>query len=116
MKSLCAGTTPATELPRRRKQLARAQDQLDEAIAITRDVAGGLGDDLKARAEAAASGMEVHREKFFFQSLTGLPFAVKANKAAKAISTGADDATIAVLEAVVKEIDDKADAPGTVLT
>ena len=96
--------------------MARAQDQLDEAITITRETASGLGDDLKARAEAAASGMEVHRETCFFQSLTGLPFAVKANKAAKAISASADDATISVLEAVVKEIDDKADAPGTVLT
>ncbi|MDA1257962.1 MAG: hypothetical protein O3C10_08990 [Chloroflexi bacterium] len=96
--------------------MARAQDQLDEAIAITREVAGGLGDDLKTRAESAASGMEVHREKFFFQSLTGLPFAVKANRAAKAMSAAANDATIAVLEAVVREIDDKADAPGTVLT
>ena len=96
--------------------MARAQDQLDEAITITRETASGLGDDLKARAEAAASGLEVHRGKFFFQSLTGLPFAMKAHKAAKAISASADDATISVLEAVVKEIDDKADAPGTVLT
>ena len=60
--------------------------------------------------------MEVHREKFFFQSLTGLPFAVKANKGAKALAVAAPDTTVGVLEAVAKEIDDKADAPGTVLT
>ena len=60
--------------------------------------------------------MEVHRGKFFFQSLTGLPFAVKANKGAKALAAAASDTTVGVLEAVVKEIDDKADAPGTVLT
>jgi len=96
--------------------LARAQDQLDEAIGIIRETAGGLDDDLKGRSEAAASAMEAHREKFFFQSLTGLPFAVKANKAAKALAASADDANVGVVEAVAKEIDDKADAPGTVLT
>ena len=57
-----------------------------------------------------------HREKFFFQSLTGLPFAVKANRGAKAFADSASDTTVAVLEAVAAEIDDKADAPGTVLT
>ncbi|MCX8250611.1 MAG: hypothetical protein OTJ98_01975 [Dehalococcoidia bacterium] len=96
--------------------MARAQDQLDEAIGIIRETASGLDDDLKGRSEAAASAMEVHREKFFFQSLTGLPFAVKANRGAKAFAASASDTTIAVLEAVAKEIDDKADAPGTVLT
>ena len=96
--------------------MARAQDQLDEAISIMRETAGGLDDDLKARTEAAASAMEVHREKFFFQSLTGLPFAVKANKGAKALAAAASDTAVGVLEAVAKEIDDKADAPGTVLT
>ena len=97
-------------------QLARAQDQLDEAIGIIRETAGGLDGDLKQRSEGAASSMEVHREKFFFQSLTGLPFAVKANKGAKASAASASDDTVAVLEAVAAEIDDKADAPGTVLT
>jgi|TARA_B100000959_G_C14952581_1_gene612469 hypothetical protein len=96
--------------------LARAQDQLDEAIGIIRETAAGLADDLKGRSEAAASAMEIHREKFFFQSLTGLPFAVKANKIAKAFATSASDATVGALETVAAEIDDKADAPGTVLT
>ena len=96
--------------------MARAQDQLDEAIGIIRETAGGLDDDLKGRLEAAASAMEIHREKFFFQSLTGLPFAVKANRAAKALVASASDATVTVIEAVAAEIDDKADAPGTVLT
>ena len=87
-----------------------------EAIGSIRETAGGLDGDLKQRSEGAASSMEVHREKFFFQSLTGLPFAVKANKGAKAFAASASDDTVAVLEAVAAEIDDKADAPGTVLT
>ncbi|MBT3943673.1 MAG: hypothetical protein HOC77_09260 [Chloroflexi bacterium] len=96
--------------------MARAQDQLDEAIGIIRETAGGLEGDLKHRSEGAASAMEVHREKFFFQSLTGLPFAVKANRGAKAFAVAATEDTVGVLEAVAAEIDDKADAPGTVLT
>ena len=56
------------------------------------------------------------REKFFFKSLAGVPLANKVKKAGTALSGDGTDGTVEAVEALVSEIEDKADAPGTVLT
>lgn len=97
--------------------MSRAQDLLDEAINTIRSVVGALSDaSLATRAEGAAGSLENHREKFFFKSLAGVPLANKAKKSAQAVADEPSAASLAALEAVLAEIDEKADAPGTVLT
>ena len=56
------------------------------------------------------------REKFFFKSLAGVPLANKVKKAGTALSGDGTDGNVEAVEALVSEIEDKADAPGTVLT
>ncbi|MQG37109.1 MAG: hypothetical protein FI719_02035 [SAR202 cluster bacterium] len=86
--------------------MARAQDMLDEAITLISNAGHNeLADRLLAQ-----------REKFFFTSLAGVPLANKVKKAGTALSTDSSDANVAAVEALVVEIEDKADAPGTVLT
>ncbi|MDP6666685.1 MAG: hypothetical protein QF357_04730 [Dehalococcoidia bacterium] len=86
--------------------MPRAQDLLDEAITLISDAGhGGLADRLTAQ-----------REKFFFTSLAGVPLANKVKKAGQALSGDNSDANVSALEAIVDEIEEKADAPGTVLT
>ena len=93
--------------------MPRAQDLLNEAISITEGAADGGGD---GRLGDLVERMQAQSEKFFFKSLAGVPLANKARKAAQVIEGSADDSAIGALEAVVAEIEEKSDAPGTVLT
>ena len=86
--------------------MARAQDMLDEAIAL---LTGSGQNELADRLTA-------QRAKFFFTSLAGVPLANKVKKAGTILSADASDANVAAVEALVVQIEDKADAPGTVLT
>ncbi|MBT3555998.1 MAG: hypothetical protein HN926_01320 [Chloroflexi bacterium] len=86
--------------------MARAQDMLDEAIAL---LTGAGQNELADRLSA-------QREKFFFTSLAGVPLANKVKKAGIALSTDGSEANVAAVSSLVDQIEDKADAPGTVLT
>ena len=86
--------------------MPRGQDLLDEAIAL---ISGAGQNELADRLTA-------QREKFFFKSLAGVPLANKVKKAGTALSGDGTDGTVEAVEALVSEIEDKAAAPGTVLT
>ena len=86
--------------------MPRGQDLLDEAISL---ISGAGQSDLADRLTA-------QRDKFFFKSLAGVPLANKAKKAGTALSTDGSDKNVAAIEALIIEIEDKSDAPGTVLT
>lgn len=86
--------------------MPRGQDLLDEAISL---ISGAGQSDLADRLTA-------QRDKFFFRSLAGVPLANKVKKAGTALSGDASDANVNAVESLVSEIEDKADAPGTVLT
>ncbi len=86
--------------------MARAQDMLDEAITLISS----------AGQTELADRLSVQREKFFFTSLAGVPLANTVKKAGNALNTDGSVASVAAVEALVTEIEDKADAPGTVLT
>ena len=86
--------------------MPRGQDLLDEAIALI----------LGAGQNELADRLTAQREKFFFKSLAGVPLANKVKKAGTALSGDGTDGNVEAVEALVSEIEDKADAPGTVLT
>ena len=86
--------------------MPRGQDLLDEAIAL---ISGAGQNELADRLAA-------QREKFFFKSLAGVPLANKVKKAGTALSGDGTNGNVEAVEALVSEIEDKADAPGTVLT
>ena len=86
--------------------MPRGQDLLDEAISLI----SGAGQD------GLADRLTAQREKFFFKSLAGVPLANKGKKAGQALSGDASSANVGAIEALVNEIEEKADAPGTVLT
>ena len=86
--------------------MPRGQDLLDEAIAL---ISGAGQNELADR-------LTVQREKFFFKSLAGVPLANKVKKAGTALSGDGTNGNVEAVEALVSEIEDKADAPGTVLT
>lgn len=97
--------------------MSRAQELLDQAIALIETAGQKIdGSELAARARVVAAGLKAHREKFFFKSLVGVPLANKARNAAQAVASSPSAGSIEALEAVLSEISDKADAPGTVLT
>ena len=79
---------------------------LDEAISL---ITGAGQNDLADR-------LTVQRDKFFFKSLAGFPLANKVKKAGTALTADGSDANVSAVEALVTEIEAKADAPGTVLT
>ena len=86
--------------------MPRGQDLLDEAITL---ISGAGQNELADRLTA-------QRDKFFFKSLAGVPLANKVKKAGAALDGDASDANVGAVAALVDEIEDKADAPGTVLT
>ena len=86
--------------------MPRGQDLLDEAISL---ISGAGQSDLADRLTA-------QRDKFFFKSLAGVPLANKVKKAGTALSSDPSDGNINAVESLVAQIEDKADAPGTVLT
>ncbi len=97
--------------------MSRAQDLLDEAITITKTTNAESSDaDLSGRLGDLVGRMESQRDKFFFKSLAGVPLANKAKKAAQSVQLSRDDASVGALQTVIEEIEDKSDAPGTVLT
>jgi hypothetical protein len=102
---------------REQARLSRAQELLDQAIALTGTVGQATDDSaLNGRASAVAAALKAQREKFFFKSLVGVPLANKARNAAEAAASRPSAGSIEALEAVMSEISAKADAPGTVLT
>jgi hypothetical protein len=86
--------------------MPRGQDLLDEAITL---ISGAGQSEL-------ADLLSAQRGKFFFKSLAGVPLANKAKKAGIALTADGSDKNVAAIEAIIIEIEDKADAPGTVLT
>ena len=86
--------------------MPRGQDLIDEAISL---ISGAGQSELADRLTA-------QRDKFFFKSLAGVSLANKAKKAGIALSTDSSDKNVAAIEALVIEIEDKSDAPGTVIT
>ena len=96
--------------------MPRGQDLLAEAIQMTKDAAKSAAGEEQTGANELAGRMEAQHDKFFFKSLAGVPLANKVKKAGTALSGDASDANIGAVTALVDEIEDKADAPGTVLT
>lgn len=97
--------------------MARAQDLLDQAISVIESAGPRIGDsNLAGRVNAVATGLKAQRDKFFFKSLVGVPLANKAKNAADAVASKPSAGSVEALEAVLAEINSKADAPGTVLT
>ncbi|MCH7971570.1 MAG: hypothetical protein IH960_11105 [Chloroflexi bacterium] len=86
--------------------MPRGQDLLDEAISLI----SGAGQ------SALADRLTAQRDKFFFKSLAGVPLANKVKKAGQTLNGDGSTASVDAVEALVSEIEDKADAPGTVLT
>ena len=100
--------------------MPRGQDLLDEAISLISGAGQNnesAGDsDLGARATGLTERLSTQREKFFFKSLAGVPLANKVKKAGQTLSADCSATNMDAVEALVGEIEEKADAPGTVLT
>ena len=96
--------------------MPRGQDLLTEAIQLTKDAGESATGEEQAGANELAGRMEAQHDKFFFKSLAGVPLANKAKKAATALSSDINAGNLSALDGIVSEIEDKADAPGTVLT
>ncbi len=97
--------------------MSRAQDLMAEAITLTTSAEGGCDDaGISSRLNALLDRMKAQEDKFFFKSLAGVPLANKAKKAAQAIGVDTSASNVDALDAIVAEIEEKADAPGTVLT
>ncbi len=86
--------------------MPRGQDLLDEAISLISD----------AQQVDLAERLTAQRDKFFFKSLAGVPLANKVKKAGAKLNTDPSEVNLAIVEALIVEIEAKADAPGTVLT
>ena len=94
--------------------MGRAQDLLEKAMnnmKILND-----NSDFSDRMNSGLDKLDAQKDKFFFQSLAGLPSANKLFKATEKMSADPSDNNMAEIEQIIKEIEDKADAPGTVLT
>lgn len=96
--------------------MPRGQDLLTEAINLTKQAAETISGDEEARANELVGRMQAQFDKFFFKSLAGVPLANKAKKAATALESNVSPAALDALEGTVREIEAKADQPGTVLT
>ncbi len=94
--------------------MGRAQDLLEKAMnnmKILND-----NSDFSDRMNSGLDKLDAQKDKFFFQSLAGLPSANKLFKATEKMSADPSDNNMAEIEQIIQEIEDKADAPGTVLT
>ena len=97
--------------------MARGQDLLDEAISLISAAGNGTGDHaLGDQAVGLSDRLTSQRDKFFFKSLAGVPLANKVKKAAQVLNVDFSRTNIDAIEVPITEIEDKADAPGTVLT
>ncbi len=97
--------------------MPRGQDLLDEAISLISNAGQGAGDaGLGERASGLVERLAAQRDKFFFKSLAGVPLANKVKKAGQALGGDCSSANMDAVEVLVGQIEDKADAPGIVLT
>jgi len=104
--------------------LSRAEDLLEEVIAIARGLANGeRDDDVPERAAKLAEALEGQRGKFFYKMLAGVPNTNKCKKAAQAAASAAESGdagalgpAMSKLEAEAQEMIGRADAPSVVLT
>ena len=103
--------------------MSRAEDLLEEVIAVAQGLAHNGRDAVPRRAAELVGELQGQRGKFFYKTLTGVPNANKCKKAAEAAAGAARSgdasalaAAMSKLEAEVREMVSRADAPGTVLT
>jgi tRNA A22 N-methylase len=94
--------------------MGRAQDLLEKAMQNIKESANNA--DFSDRCNDGLSRLDAQKDKFFFQSLAGLPSANKLFKASEKMIAGPNDNNMGEIETIIQEIEDKADAPGTVLT
>ena len=104
--------------------MSRAEDLLEETIAITKGLAESAGDGgLKTRADKLVETLEAERGKFFYKALLGVPGSNRCKKAAQAAVAAAEsgdasaaEPAMAKLEAEVQDMVGKSDSPPVVLT
>lgn len=104
--------------------MSRAEDLLEEVIAVTNGLASDARDgDAPERAAKLAETLEGQRGRFFYKTLTGVPNANRCKKAAQAAAAAAEsgdapalDLAMSKLEAEIQEMIGRADAPSIVLT
>ena len=94
--------------------MGRAQDLLEKAMQNIKELSNNA--DFSDRCNDGLSRLDAQKDKFFFLSLAGLPSANKLFKATEKMIADPSDNNMNEIETFIQEIDDKADAPGTVLT
>ncbi len=94
--------------------MGRAQDLLEKAMGNIEGLSSNS--DFSDRCNDGLKRLDVQKDKFFFQSLAGLPSANKLFKATEKMVADPSDNNMSEIEVLIQEIEDKADAPGTVLT
>ena len=94
--------------------MGRAQDLLEKAMNNLKDMSSNS--DFGERISSGLVKLDSQKDKFFFQSLAGLPSANKLFKATEKMASDSNEQNMSEIESIIKEIEDKADAPGTVLT
>ena len=94
--------------------MGRAQDLLEKAMNNMKDLSENS--DFGERINSGLDKLDAQKDKFFFQSLAGLPSANMLFKATEKMTSDANEQNMAEIEKIIKEIEDKADAPVTVLT
>ncbi|MBI62773.1 MAG: hypothetical protein CL775_01925 [Chloroflexi bacterium] len=94
--------------------MGRAQDLLAKAMTNIASLSGNS--DYNDKASSVIEKLNAQKDKFFFQSLAGLPLANLLFKASEKMISDQNDPNMDEIEKIVQQIEDKADAPGTVLT
>ena len=94
--------------------MGRAQDLLAKAMTNIESLSGNS--DYNDKASSVIEKLNAQKDKFFFQSLAGLPLANLLLKASEKMISDQNDPNMDEIEKIVQQIEDKADAPGTVLT
>ena len=94
--------------------MGRAQDILAKAMTNISILSGNS--DYSDKASSVIEKLNAQKDKFFFQSLAGLPLANLLFKASEKMISDQNDLNMDEIEKIVQQIEDKADAPGTVLT
>ena len=94
--------------------MGRAQDLLEKAMGNMNTLIENQ--DFNERIKSGLERLNLQKDKFFFQSLAGLPSANKLFKATEKMISESNESNMLEIEKIIQEIDDKADAPGTVLT
>ena len=94
--------------------MGRAQDLLAKAMTNIASLSGNS--DYNDKASYVIEKLNAQKDKFFFQSLAGLPLGNLLFKASEKMILDQNDPNMDEIEKIVQQIEDKADAPGTVLT